>query len=43
MEYDFGKHGTPILFSIDTRPMWTLTGYEVGLGWGGALGLKYIW
>ena len=43
LEYDFKKVGAPILLSLDTRPMWNLTGSGSGFGWGAALGVRYVW
>lgn len=42
IEYDFNEHGVPIQLSLDTRPMWGLfSTYRSGLGYGGALGIRY--
>lgn len=43
IEYDFKKKNVPILVSIDARPMWDFLGDHSGLGWGAALGVRYIW
>jgi opacity protein-like surface antigen len=43
IEYDFKRKGVPILLSIDARPMWDAIGDHAGLGWGAALGVRYIW
>jgi len=43
LEYDFSKSGVPILLSLDTRPMWDFLGDNPGLGWGAALGIRYVW
>ncbi|MEQ9188556.1 MAG: hypothetical protein RLP15_12545 [Cryomorphaceae bacterium] len=43
IEYDFQDKGAPILLSLDGRPMWDLLGDNSGLGWGAALGVRYIW
>ncbi len=43
IEYDFKKMDVPILLSLDARPMWDLLGDHSGLGWGAALGIRYIW
>ncbi|MDD2279591.1 MAG: hypothetical protein PHD06_10515 [Bacteroidales bacterium] len=43
LEYDFNKHGAPILLSIDTRPMFDFVGYNNGFGWGASLGVRYTW
>jgi hypothetical protein len=43
LEYDFKKLGAPILLSLDFRPMWDFLGDDAGLGWGSALGIRYIW
>jgi hypothetical protein len=44
LEYDFQDLGAPILVSLDTRPMWSLTGDTAyrGFGWGSALSIRYI-
>jgi hypothetical protein len=41
IEFDFNTMGTPLLMSIDARPMWDLLGDDAGLGWGAALGIRY--
>ena len=41
LEYDFNSLDVPILLSIDARPMWDFIGDNAGLGWGGALGVRY--
>lgn len=41
LEYDFNEIGTPILLSIDARPMFDFIGYDTGFGWGAALGVRY--
>ncbi len=41
IEYNF--RDLPILVSLDARPMWDFLGDVNGLGWGGALGLRYTW
>lgn len=43
LEYDFNSLGAPILLSLDARPMWDLLGSNAGIGWGTALGIRYIW
>ncbi len=43
LEYDFNQLNTPILLSIDARPIWDLIGNSSGFGWGLALGLRYTW
>lgn len=43
LEYDFNEFNLPILLSIDFRPMVDLIGDNSGLGWGVALGIRYIW
>lgn len=43
LEYNFMAQGTPILLSIDTRPMWDFVGDHAGLGWGAAFGIRYVW
>jgi len=44
LEYDFQSLGAPLLISLDTRPMWGLTGnnYYNRFGWGSALSIRYI-
>jgi len=41
LEYNF--RDLPLLVSLDARPMWDFLGDVNGLGWGGALGLRYTW
>ncbi|MFO7852640.1 MAG: hypothetical protein ACQERS_10420 [Bacteroidota bacterium] len=41
IEYDFKD--LPILVSLDSRPIWDFLGEVNGLGWGGALGLRFTW
>jgi hypothetical protein len=41
IEYKF--RDLPIQVSLDARPMWDFLGDVNGLGWGGALGLRYTW
>ncbi len=42
IEYDFNEHGVPIQLSLDARPMWGLfSTHRSGLGYGGALGIRY--
>jgi hypothetical protein len=44
IEYDFlSSMDVPVLASVDVRPMWDLLGDHAGLGWGAALGVRYIW
>lgn len=43
LEYDFSNLTAPILLSIDARPMWDFIGDYNGLGWGAALGIRYVW
>jgi hypothetical protein len=43
IEYDFNTKGTPILLSLDIRPMWDFLGDHAGFGWGSALGIRYVW
>jgi hypothetical protein len=40
IEYDFNHHGTPLLLSLDARPMFDLIGYY-DIGWGTSLSLRY--
>ncbi len=42
IEYDLTEFDVPLLISLDTRPMWSLSGYYSGVGYGGALGIRYI-
>lgn len=42
IEYDFTRQDVPLLVSLDLRPMWDLLGDNSGLGWGVALGVRYI-
>ncbi len=42
IEYDFTHLDAPILLSLDARPMWDFIGDHAGLGWGTALGIRYI-
>ena len=41
IEYNF--RDLPFLVSLDTRPIWDFLGDVNGLGWGGALGLRFTW
>jgi hypothetical protein len=41
LEYDFNSLDVPILISVDARPMWDFIGDNAGIGWGGALGVRY--
>ena len=41
LEFDFNELGAPLLLSVDTRPMWGFNDGNSGLGYGGALGLRY--
>jgi len=42
LEYEFNEHGVPLQLSLDARPMWGLfSTYYSGLGYGGALGIRY--
>lgn len=43
LEYDFNRHSTPLLLSLDARPMWDFIGDHAGLGWGASLGIRYSW
>lgn len=43
LEYDFSKYNTPLLLSLDIRPMWDFLGDNAGLGWGASFGLRYVW
>lgn len=43
LEYNFSAQNAPILLSIDARPMWDFIGDNSGLGWGAALGIRYLW
>ncbi len=43
IEYDFQELDVPLLVSLDARPMFNVTGYTNGFGWGAALGIRYIW
>ena len=43
LEYDFNTLGTPLLLSLDSRPMWDFIGDNAGLGWGVSLGIRYTW
>ena len=43
LEFDFNEMGAPILLSLDARPMFDFIGYDNGLGWGAALGVRYVW
>ncbi|MBN1768670.1 MAG: hypothetical protein JXR50_11355 [Prolixibacteraceae bacterium] len=42
IEYDFTNLDVPLLLSLDARPMWDFIGSHSGLGWGTALGIRYI-
>jgi hypothetical protein len=42
IEYNFNVHSVPLLLSIDARPMWDFLGDNSGLGWGAALGVRYL-
>lgn len=41
IEYDFNKHDFPLLLSLDTRPMFLFSNGGSGVGWGGALSVRY--
>lgn len=41
IEYKF--RDLPVLISLDSRPMWDFLGDVNGLGWGGALGIRFTW
>jgi hypothetical protein len=41
LEYDFNYKKTPLLVSLDLRPMWDFIGNNNHLGWGAALGVRY--
>jgi hypothetical protein len=41
IEYDFNKHGVPLLFGFDARPMLDFVGYYSGFGGGVAASLRY--
>ena len=43
IEYDFNANSTPLLLSLDARPMWDFIGDNSGFGWGIALGIRYTW
>ena len=43
IEYDFSVNNAPILLSIDARPLWDLLGDTHDLGYGTALGIRYVW
>lgn len=43
LEFDFNTIDAPLLLSLDVRPMWDFLGDNSGLGWGGAMGLRYTW
>ncbi len=42
IEYNFSSKA-PFQLSIDGRPMWDFIGNDHGLGWGLALGIRYVW
>lgn len=42
IEYDFSKKDVPFVLSLDARPMWDFLGDNAGLGWGAALGIRYV-
>ena len=42
IEYNFTPKA-PIQISLDGRPMWDFIGNNHGLGWGLALGVRYVW
>ncbi|MDY0160972.1 MAG: hypothetical protein RBR64_06500 [Bacteroidales bacterium] len=42
VEYDFGHLNVPVLVSIDVRPLWNFQNIYGGLGFGSALGVRYI-
>ena len=42
VEYNFNVNlDTPLLISLDTRPMWGFGNVDDGFGWGAALGIRY--
>lgn len=41
IEYNF--RDLPVMVSLDARPMWDFLGDVNGLGWGSALGIRFIW
>lgn len=42
IEYDFNTHGVPLMFGLDTRPMWRFVGYGNGsAGYGGAFSIRF--
>ncbi len=41
IEYDFNELGAPIQLGLDIRPMWGFLGGYRGIGYGGALSLRY--
>lgn len=43
IEYDLKAKDFPFLLSLDVRPMWDLFGDNAGVGYGMALGIRYIW
>lgn len=42
IEYNFADKA-PIQLSLDARPMWEFLGNSHDLGWGAALGIRYVW
>ncbi len=43
LEFDFNHLDTPLILSIDGRPMWDFLGDHAGFGWGTSLGIRYTW
>ena len=43
LEYDFSVNNAPIQLSIDARPLWDFIGDTHNLGYGTALGIRYVW
>lgn len=43
IENNFATRNIPLLLSLDVRPMYDLVGDHAGIGWGTALGIKYVW
>ena len=41
IEYDFNANDVPILLGLDVRPMWGFTDNIYGVGYGGALSIRY--
>lgn len=43
LEYNFNTLKTPLLLSLDYRPMWDFASDNAGFGWGLALGVRFTW